>query len=423
MRTVERLACSVSRRSALAVLSAVIIIHLIAMASYINDNRLARRMANRDAVIQKIVNLIHLLEATPNFERAKAIAAMNDPDLQASISASPRFDLRFKTISFWEIDQALRKQYDSFAISIQLTSTQWLNVNATIYTHFLLTQLIFFGLEIFILGMILMVGWSINRFTKPIENFKRAAERLGSDLNTQPIAIDGPMVVQEAAIAMNCMQQRIQDLIRDRTQMLAAISHDLRTPITRLKLRAQFVDDEATKLELIGDLDEMESMVRETLSFARDDASYEAKVSFDIVSLIRSICDVMNDLGHHIDFESKQHQIPYCGRKTAIKRALNNLIGNATRYSKNVVVSLYKRHHSVAIEVEDNGPGIPEAELEQVFAPFYRTEQSRSRDTGGVGLGLAVTRDIVKADGGAIYLRNRKQGGLCATVILPLETR
>jgi len=423
MRTVEKLARNISGRKALAVLSVVVIVHLVVMAFYINTNRLARRTARRDTVIQKIVNVIHLLEATPETERSKAISAMNDPDFQASISNNPRFKLQFKTISFWEIDQALQKQLESFAISIQLTSTQWLNVNATVYTHFLLTQLIFFSFEVLILGMILVLCSFVNRFTRPIESFKRAAERLGSDLNTQPIPIDGPVVVQEAAMAMNRMQQRIQGLIRDRTQMLAAISHDLRTPITRLKLRAQFVDDKTTKQELIGDLDEMESMVTETLSFARDDAGDESKASFDLVSLINSLCDAMNDLGHCIKFQSKQHRIPYFGRKTAVKRAFSNLLNNATRYAKNVSVSMYKRHQSVVVKVEDDGPGISEDELEQVFEPFYRAEQSRSRDTGGVGLGLAVTRDITKAHRGKVYLRNRKQGGLCATVVLPLDVR
>lgn len=423
MRTVEKLARNISGRSALVTLSVVVVIHLAMMGFYINGDSLARRTASRDAVIQKIVNVIHLLEATPEIERTKAIVALNDPDLQASISASPRFKLQFKNFSLWGISQALQKQLGSFAISIQLTPTQWLNVNATIYTHFLATQLIFFSFEVLILGMILLFGWSINRFTKPIEGFKRAAERLGSDLHTQPIPIDGPVVVQEAAIAMNRMQQRIQELIRDRTQMLAAISHDLRTPITRLKLRTQFIGEEATKAELLGDLAEMEAMINETLSFARDDASRECKFNLDLVSLIKSISDAMDDMGHCIVFQTKQHRIPFFGRKTAIKRAFTNLINNATRYAKNVAVSIYKRHQSVVIEIADDGPGIPEAELEKVFAPFYRGEQSRSRDTGGVGLGLAVTRDIIKAHRGEVYLCNRQHGGLCATIVLPLDGR
>ena len=235
MRTFDKLARNFSGRKVLGVLSVIVVVHLVAMSFYINDNRRARRTANRDAVIQKIVNAIHLLEATPVADRAKAIGAMNDPYLKASITVKPKYKLQFKVISFWEISQALRKQLESFDLSIELTKEQWLNVDASIYTQFLLTQLLFVSIEIAILGTILISAWSINRFTRPIEKFKRAAERLSFDLNTEPVTIDGPSVVQEAARAMNKMQERIRELIRDRTQMLAAISHDLRTPITRMR--------------------------------------------------------------------------------------------------------------------------------------------------------------------------------------------
>lgn len=418
MRTFDKLARSLSVRKVLAILSVVVVIHLIAMSFYINQNSLARRTANRDAVIQKIINIIHLLEATPTPDRAKAISAMNDPDLQASITKKPQYELRFETISFWQISQELRKQAASFEVSIELTKDQWLNIQATFYTHFLLMQLIFFGFEVIILATIVIVAWSINRFTRPIESFKKAVERFGADLNTQLVPIDGPSVVQEAARAMNEMQQRISELIRDRTQMLAAISHDLRTPITRMKLRAQFIDHPETKQSLIIDLEEMETMINETLFFAREDAMNEERIHLDLVSLLDSICNSMADMGHEVVFKSKQHRIPFLGRPTALKRAFTNVINNAVRYAKNVRVHIQEQHKTIVIKVEDRGPGINEKELKHVFEPFYRGEHSRSRDTGGVGLGLAVTRDIIRAHEGKIYLRNRHPHGLCATIEL-----
>ena len=207
-------------------------------------------------------------------------------------------------------------------------------------------------------------------------------------------------------------------MVRDRTQMLAAISHDLRTPITRMKLRAQFVGDEEAKQKLITDLEEMELMVNETLSFAREDSTSEEKTRLDLVSLLKSICDEMHDMGHQVSFECAVHRIPFWGRRSALKRALTNLINNAIRYADNVTVSVQYQYHRAVITVEDDGPGIAENELEQVFEPFYRGEHSRSRDTGGVGLGLAVTHDIIKAHHGEVYLQNRPEGGLCATVEL-----
>ncbi len=419
MRRVDRIAHHFSGRNALGIMTVIIIVHLIAMSFYINDNRLVEREAGRDAVLQKIVNVVHLLEATPANERAKAIAAMNDPDLQVSVSGSPRFPLKFQEVSFWEIDEALQKQGKSFAASMLLRKDQWLNINATIYTHFLLTQLAFFSVEVLIFGMIIVVAWSINRFTRPIINFKESVERLSKDLNTQPVPIDGPSVVQEAAQAMNHMQQRIQELVRNRTQMLAAISHDLRTPITRMKLRAQFVEESAAKNELIADLDEMGAMINEILFFAREDAADEAKHPLDLVSLARSVCESIADMGHHINFQCKYHRLKMLGRPLSLKRALTNLLNNATRYAKNVTVHVSRSHHRLIVAVEDDGPGIAEKELSRVFEPFYRGERSRSRDTGGVGLGLAVTKDIIKDHNGSVYLKNRAEGGLSAVVELP----
>ncbi|WP_264769927.1 ATP-binding protein [Coxiella burnetii] len=421
MCIVDKFARHVSGTSAFAILCVIIVAHLITMTFYINDSRHARRAADRDAMIQKIINVINLLEATPVEERAKVIAAMNDPDMKASISSKPQFALQFQDISFWQINGALRKQLGAFAVSILLTKDQWLNINATLYTHFLLRQLMFFVFEIVAFGFILILIWSINRFTRPIENFRRAAERLSMDLNTQPVPIDGPSVVQEAARAMNRMQQRIQDLIRNRTQMLAAISHDLRTPITRMKLRAQFLDDSTTRNALVKDLNEMEVMINETLSFARDDFADNAKVNLDLVSLVCSLVESMQDMGYNIQFHSHPQRIKILGRASALKRAFTNLLNNAIRYAKNVNVRIQWRQNRVKVLIEDDGPGIAEKELEQVFEPFYRGEHSRSRDTGGVGLGLAVTRDIISDHNGKVILTNRPNGGLCATVELLSE--
>ncbi len=364
MRIVDKFARYVSGSSAFAILCVIIITHLITMTFYINDSRRARRAADRDAMIQKIINVINLLEATPVEERARAIAAMNDPDMKASISSKPQFALQFQDISFWQINGAFRKQLGAFAVLNLLTKDQWLNINATLYTHFLLRQLMFFVFEIIAFGFILILTWSINRFTRPIENFRRAAERLSMNLNTQPVPIEGPSVVQEAARAMNRMQQRIQDLIRNRTQMIAAISHDLRTPITRMKLRAQFLNDSTTRNALVKDLNEMEVMINETLSFARDDFADDVKVNLDLVSLVFSLVESMQDMGYNIQFHGHPQRVKTLGQASALKRAFINLLNNAIRYAKNVDVCIQWRQNRVKVLIEDDGPGIAEKELE-----------------------------------------------------------
>jgi signal transduction histidine kinase len=412
---------SISGKTALLILSAIITVHFIVMYLYVQDTRLAQRTATRDELIQKIINTIHLVQATPVLNRSHAVEAIEDPDVHVTVSATPSWKLRFKEISFWDISHALRHNLDSFAISIKLMKNQWLNINAAIYSHILLTQLLLISLEFFVFGAILFAAWSISRFTKPLKNFKTAADRLGVDLNTKPLAVYGPAVVTDTANAMNKMQERIKDLIRDRTQMLAAISHDLRTPITRIKLRAQFITDEEIYAKLINDLDEMESMIAQTLSFAREDAVKEQETTLDLVALLFSICGEMLDMQHDVTFNCTVHQIIVKGRRLGLKRAFTNLINNGIRYGNRVDIHISAQNKKALILFEDEGPGIPKEELANVFAPFYRSDTSRSRDTGGVGLGLAVTRDIVRTHHGTITLKNRPEGGLQVSIALPAD--
>ncbi len=420
MSITKRLIQHFSGRNAFSLVLIIIALHLIIMAVYMNGDRLERRSEKRDAVIQKIINVINLIYATPVTNREQAVRALTDPYLDASISSKPLWSLQFKEASYWKISQALRRQLGLFSISIRLQGDQWLNVHATIYSHFLLTQLIFFGVEFLIFAIVLTCLWFVGRFTKPFRSFIEMAERLGLDPNSKLLPIDGPLVVKEASAAMNRMQQRIQELIRDRTQILAAISHDLRTPITRLRLRAQFIEDEDIANSLSDDLNEMETMIKETMAFARDDQINEEKKQIDLVSLVESVCEAFIDQGYSITCDIPNSRIGFLGRPVAMRRALDNLVNNAVRYAKNVEVSTYRRDDVVYILIKDDGPGIPEKELDRVFAPFYRAETSRSRDTGGVGLGLAVCQEIVKSHFGHIYLHNRSRGGLCAVIELPV---
>ena len=228
----------------------------------------------------------------------------------------------------------------------------------------------------------------------------------------------GPREVHRAARAFNDMQTRLRSFIDDRTRMLAAISHDLRTPITRMRLRAEFVEDDEQRRKMLADLGEMEAMIAATLSFAREDAAGEAQVPLDLADLLQSLCDAAVDAGHAASY-SGARRFPFNGAPTGLKRAFGNLLDNAIKYGGVARVTLKPSEESVTVTVEDDGPGIPPEELEKVFTAFYRVEGSRSRETGGVGLGLAVVRTIVHAHGGEVALENRREGGLRAVVTLP----
>jgi len=260
---------------------------------------------------------------------------------------------------------------------------------------------------------------------RPVRDLAAAADRLGRDVNAPPLPEQGPSEVSTAARAFNTMADRIRRYVGDRTQMLAAIGHDLKTPITRLKLRAEFLDDDEQRRKMLADLDEMEAMIASTLAFARDDSAAEPSVPVDLAALCRTVLDEAADAApmeaaEHITYAGPEHLIVML-RPVALKRALANLVGNAMAYGGAARLTLTPPSAGLLrIAVVDDGPGVPETELENVFLPFRRLETSRNRETGGTGLGLPIARNIFRAHGGDVVLRNRREGGLEALATLPV---
>ncbi|MGE0221687.1 MAG: ATP-binding protein [Acetobacteraceae bacterium] len=278
----------------------------------------------------------------------------------------------------------------------------------------------------FILMTAVAVGltlWTVRRLTAPVRTLAAAAEALGRDVNAPPLPEDGPAEVAKAAIAFNQMAARIRRFVADRTELLAAIGHDLRTPITRLKLRAEFMEDDEQRAKMLADLQELEAMVSATLAFGRDARSSEPVVPLDLAELLRTILDETTDaqpnLADRLTYEGPAH-FTLRARALTLKRALTNLVTNAANYGGSAHIRLHEPSGGmVRIEIEDDGPGIPPGDLDRVFEPFHRGDQSRNRETGGVGLGLPIARNILRAHGGDVVLANRPSGGVRAAVTLP----
>ena len=283
----------------------------------------------------------------------------------------------------------------------------------------------------FLVAFILMTAaaailtvWAVRRMMKPVRTLAEAAEALGRDVNAVPLREDGPTEIATAAVAFNTMAARIRRFVEDRTELLTAIGHDLRTPITRLKLRAEFVDDDEQRAKILADLEELEAMVSATLAFGRDARTSEPVSAIDLAELLRTIlddsADARPDLQDVLNYEGPAH-MPIQARSLSLKRALTNLVNNAVNYAASARVRLLPpENRMIVVHIEDDGPGIPVGELDRVFEPFHRGEPSRNRETGGVGLGLPIARNIIRAHGGDIALVNRVEGGIRATVTLPV---
>ncbi len=254
--------------------------------------------------------------------------------------------------------------------------------------------------------------------SQPLQRLAGAATALGDDLQREPMPVTGPLEVQRAAEAFNAMQTRLQRTLGERTQMLAAITHDLQTPVTRLRLRLENVTDDALRERLIGDLAAMQALIREGLELARSAESAEQRAALDLDSLLESIVEDSAEAGAQARFEQGSGAVLML-RPLAMHRLFSNLVDNAVSYGHSAQVRVEQGADGVTVRVRDQGPGLAEDELEAVFDPFVRLETSRSRETGGAGLGLTIARALAEKDGARLVLRNHPQGGLEAVVHWP----
>ncbi len=446
---------SIAGRTLIVLLVGLTLSHIASTALLSLDRRAAVGAAAEQVCVERAAVLARLLDHSAADRRAALAAELASPTLHVAIAAAPavaprhrdsralglvaaafrpyfgtvadpRLHVVYRTIvaSPRSMPRAILEGFPGdrvMEISFRLSDGAWANFKlamagaATLWSpHAVASTLVM------LTGIIVLGGWATGWVGRPLAAFARAADRLGRDVNAPPLPSNGPPEVRHAATAFNDMQTRIRRFVEDRTRMLAAISHDLRSPITRMRLRAEMMPGDEVRARMLADLDEMEVMVASTLEFARGEAADEPTQSIDLAATLATICDNASDLGLAAAYVWERRELCHC-RPMAMKRALTNLVENAARYGGRARV--FTHHHKSGLDViiEDEGPGIPEAEMEAVFAPFHRLEESRNRKTGGVGLGMTVARTIVRSHGGDIRLENRSEGGLRVVVTLPRE--
>ncbi len=443
----------------LVLLAGLMISHAVGWWLYTADREQAVRAVGGFAAAQRIANLTRLVQDAPRDWRPRIVAALTDQMFQVALSTQP------PSMTAVEEDNAASRAIEEFLaeqlpansgrprvvvlaprgppfggfhpmpgmgpmmhglggfrglqIAIPLADGQWLSFSTGLPETGPAFSRQFLVSMAMMVAIILAVSiWVVRRVTAPLASLAGAAERLGSDVSAPPLPETGTIEMRQASHAFNNMQVRLRNLIENRTRLLAAISHDLRTPLTLLRLRAENVENRQEREKMLATIAEMDSMIEATLKFARDEATAETRRPTDITSLVQSITDDLSETGCPVTMTPAQPLICEC-RPAALKRALSNLIDNAIKYGKTAHLAINATAKTIEITIDDDGPGIPDQELSRVFEPFYRVEGSRSRETGGVGLGLAIAQSIVQSHGGELILRNRTAGGLRASITLP----
>jgi len=396
-----------------------------------------QRVLRPDLAVTKVAMVVHLLESVPTADRDSFARLWDEPQFTV------RYDPALDTLPALQVqpDLTLRAQLaaklNRDVALVQVTARQGpQGANTKLFTVLLhgggalqifapvgleirvglLEELATVAFLVFaIAGLCLWVTWTINH---PLDRFARAAESVGVDVHSPPLAVHGPPELRRAIGAFNEMQVRLQRLLTDRTLMLGAISHDLGTPLTRLRLRVE-TDRADDKTKMLADIEAMQIMLTSALSFVRgvDDAEPREVVELD--SLLQTVCDLVSDLGGHVTYGAPRRSNYYC-KPQALLRALTNVVTNAAKYGGHATVTLQRiADRGFIIEIQDDGPGIPDSEKAKVFEPFYRTDEARESHRQGMGLGLSIARSIILAHGGTIELRDREPRGLNVHIFLP----
>lgn len=391
---------------------------------------------------QRIVEIQHSLSQFPPAQRPLIINALNSPRLHVELSPQgpPNcggFDSDLGLV------ENLRRQLEqqlaaplpclrvrsalggqlSLQVALPLRDGTWLYIEHSHQneTNFAWPWRLSLNL-LLMLGLISLLSWfAVRWFTRPLSDLANAAEQLGRDIQQPPLEERGAIEVRRATRAFNTMQARLRRYLDDRTRILSAVSHDLKTPLTRLRLRAELIEDEELRASLCRDLEEMQAMTLATLDFLRGLDDRETAQKVDVMALLSSLQADAEELGWAVSLEENPALPPCHLRVNSIKRCLNNLLENGVKYGQAVHIRAYQQDREMWIDISDQGTGIPQEALESVFEPFFRLEDSRSRQTGGTGLGLSIARNLARAQGGEVELHNRPEGGLLARLRLALS--
>ncbi|TGE02549.1 ATP-binding protein [Methylobacterium nonmethylotrophicum] len=428
---------------ALLVVAAIVVTNLVVTVAFVLLRPELRRSDERpSALANRLVTVVHMVAAAPADDRADVVAAARHSASALHLTLLPSDTPNAPSPSSADVPEitglraALGAGYGvaaehmpAGALHLRIAGPDGLQLAADLpplpLPHPPLTSAVLITLVFLALSLTLLSIWATRALTAPLARLAEAAEAFGTATEPRPLPERGPEEVLAVSRALGRMRDRVLRLIDDRTHMLAAISHDLRTPITRLRLRAEFLDDEALRRQFLRDLDQMNALVEAALSFVRDGQSREGLGLVDLASVVQTVCDGFADIGEAVRAEEVRDEdlrpALVRGSSGELQRALTNLIDNAVKYAGGATVRLVETGaQRVAVEILDEGPGIPEEERALMLQPFVRGDRARTlNEAGGFGLGLSIASAIAQSHGGVFTLENRVPQGLCVRLELP----
>lgn len=432
-----RLPARIGSQIALLVLSVIGLLYLLLAGALIVQSP---RNRPGPPVLESIATVARLVAQAPAELRPRMIDAANEADARFRFtpisdgpgSAAPNSHLRevdglaqrlgssFRVASLEMVDRDEQPRSfsiglpDGTGLDVALAPDALGTPPPRPISLLVIATIILIGLNIGALSL-----WASRGISAPLARFATAAEEFSIDRDPSPLREEGPVEVRTAARALNRLRDRIHTLFADRTRMLAAISHDLRTPITRMRLRVEFIEDAALRGQLTRDLEHMDAMVQGALSYLRDAGGQEQRAAFDLSSLLQTIADEFSDVGHDVRYDGPRQAV-FVGNTHQFERALTNLVENAVRYGHEVSLRLREEAGTLLIEVTDDGPGIPEGDRARLLEPFMRGDEARGRvDSEGFGLGLAIAQSIVATHDGTLTLHDNPPHGLLVRIRLP----
>lgn len=423
----------ISGQIAVIIVASLIMIHVVLTATFI----LTRPDPRTDRPPDQLVTLIKLVDATPAESRPRLIAeiaaafpqfalarAGSPPEGSAQSGHLPQFDGLQRHLGpdyqITPLRPGAVSDDGASDVAIRLKDGEFITArHSRMPTPPPLGPL---GITLLSIAIILtLLGlWAARSLTEPLRRFAKAAENFSPNGGFAPLPERGPYEIRAAARALNQMRERVKSLIGDRTRMLAAVGHDLRTPITRLRLWCEFIEDHATRAQMLSELTHMNSMIEGVLNFLRDGQSQHPATMIDVATSLQTICDQFIDMGHNVSYIGPDHVV-VSAQAEELHRALTNLIDNAIRYGGKAAARVTPGADSVVIAIEDDGPGIRDGDKDAMLEPFVRGDAARGMNNKtGFGLGLSIAQAVIKAHGGTLVLRDHEPSGLIAQVTLPL---